>query len=186
MTRRFTGDVPIDDLLELCDTARFAPSAGFAQGAHFLLLHGPALTHFWRTSGTGDWFAQVNPGVLEASACVLVCGDRSSYLARYSEPDKSGHGLESAAGWPTPFWLTDAAMAAQNLLLLIEERRWGALFFGLFGPAHGSLTEFGVPDEVECVGAIAVGLRSTEDRPSGSATSRPRRARTEQVHLGRW
>lgn len=186
MTRRFDGAVPIDDLLALCDTARFAPSAGFAQGSHFLVLHGSELARFWRASGAGDWFAKVNPGILEASACVLVCGDRSSYLSRYSEPDKSGHGLESVEGWPTPFWLTDAAMAAQNLLLLIEEKRWGALFFGLFGPAHESLPSFGVPDGVECVGAIAVGLRSALDRPSGSAASRRRRPSTEQVHLGRW
>ena len=186
MTRRFSGAIPVEELLSLCDTARFAPSAGFAQGTHFLVLEGADLGHFWRESGSGEWFAKVNPGVLDASACVFVCGDRSSYLSRYSEPDKSGHGLESAEGWPTPFWLTDAAMAAQNLLLLIEEKRWGALFFGLFGPAHRCLAEFGVPNGVECVGAIAVGQRSVEDRPSGSATSRRRRESTEQVHLGRW
>ena len=186
MTRRFTGVVPIEELMALCDTARFAPSAGFAQGTHFLVLQGTTLADFWRRSGAGEWFTQVNPGVLDASACVLVLGDRRSYLERYSESDKAGHGLENAEGWPTPFWLTDAAMAAQNLLLLIEERRWGALFFGLFGPAHGSLADFGVPEDVECVGAVAVGWRSPDDRPSGSATNRDRRSTAEQVHLDRW
>jgi nitroreductase len=186
MTRNFSGAVPIDELTHLCDAARHAPSAGFSQGTHFLILSDTRLAEFWSASGSGEWFEKVNPGVLRASACVVVLGDRRSYLDRYSAPDKAGHGLEDAEGWPTPFWLTDAAMAAQNLLLLIEERRWGALFFGLFGRAKDTLATFGVPPEVDCVGAIAVGHRSSDDRPSGSSGLIQRRRLDEQVHLGRW
>jgi nitroreductase len=186
MTRNFAGDVPLDELVHLCDTARHAPSAGFSQGTHFLVLSDSRLAEFWSVSGSGEWFAKVNPGVLTASACVLVLADRRSYLDRYSSPDKAGHGLEVADGWPIPYWLTDAAMAAQNLLLLIEERRWGALFFGLFDRASRALPHFGVPTEVECVGAIAVGRRSPDDLASGSSRRIARRGLEEQIHLGHW
>ena len=36
------------------------------------------------------------------------------------------------------------------------------------------------------VGAVALGLRSAGDVPSGSATTRPRRARIDVVHQQRW
>jgi len=186
MTRTFSGSVSLHEIVAICDTARFAPSAGFSQGTHFLILMDDDLREFWRVSGAGEWFATTNPGVLSASAVVLVLGDRRSYLERYSETDKVGHGLETAQGWSVPFWLTDAAMAAQNVLLLVEERRWGALFFGLFHDPRATLRHLGVPDEVECVGAIAIGPRSAEDQPSGSPQHRARKASAQQIHHRTW
>ena len=186
MTRTFTGSIRLDEIISICDTARFAPSAGFSQGTHFLILMDDDLRDFWRISGAGEWFASTNAGVLSASAVVLVLADRRSYLERYSENDKAGHGLESAQGWSVPFWLTDAAMAAQNLLLLVEERRWGALFFGLFHDPRATLRHLGVPDEVECVGAVALGPRSAEDQPSGSPRHRARKDSAQQIHTRSW
>ena len=186
MTRRFAGAVPIDWIVAQCDLARRAPSAGFAQGTHFLILTGEELARFWKTSGAGEWFERRQPGVLDASAVVLVLADRSAYETRYAEADKAGHGLEQASGWTVPYWLTDAAMAAQNLLLLVEEARRGALFFGLFVEPRRILASLDVPDHVDCVGAVAIGERHADDQPTGTGSRRSRRPVTEVTHLGSW
>lgn len=187
MTRRF-APTPLDvaEVVGLLDTARRAPSAGFSQGTHFLLLTGDNLAEFWRVSGCGRWFADRQPGVLEAPAVVLPLADPQAYLERYATDDKAGHGLEQADGWPVPFWLTDTAMAAQNLLLLAEEHRLGALYFGIFRNERRTLDTFGVPSHMQAVGAIALGRRADDDSPSGSASRRGRRAVHDVVHLERW
>ena len=190
MTRRFV-ERPLDDeargqLLLLLDLARRAPSAGYSQGVHFLLLTDDDLVGFWRGSGAGDWFARTQPGVLAASALVIPLADETAYTQRYAEGDKAGHGLEEAANWPVPFWLTDAAMATQNLLLLLEEAGWGALYFGLFAGSAGALVDLGVPPHVQPLGAVAIGERAPDDVPSGSAVTRTRRPVDEVVHLDRW
>lgn len=184
MTRTF-DPTPLDDGLvaELLDTARRAPSAGYSQGVHFLALSGDAVPHFWTTTGGADWF---DAGITAAPVLVLPLADPDAYTSRYSEGDKAGHGLERAANWEVPFWLTDAAMAAQNLLLLAEERGLGALYFGIFRNARQALDAFGVPPHVLQVGAVALGNRAIADRPSGSAVSRPRRPRLEVVHHQHW
>lgn len=186
MTRSFAGGPTTEELLEVCDIARRAPSAGFSQGSHFLVLDGADKDRFFAVSGAGEWFAVRAPRVVDCSQIVLVLADPEAYTTRYAEPDKVGHGLEQRESWSCPYWLTDSAMAAQNLLLLIEERRWGALLFGLFGPPRDTLSQFGVPSTIQCVGAVAVGNRSPDDQPTGSATRRPRRPAADVIHRGTW
>lgn len=187
MTRRFSAEpLAVSDVVELLDLARRAPSAGFSQGVHFLVLEGDSLDRFWDVTGAREWFAEVQPGVLAAPVVVLPLADSAAYTARYAEDDKAGHGLEDADNWDVPFWLTDTAMAVQNLLLLAEERGLGALYFGIFRNADVLLAELGVPAGVRQVGAVALGHRAADDAPSGSATTRPRRAKEDVIHLGRW
>lgn len=190
MTRRFAPGV-LDpaahaELVSLLDLARRAPSAGYSQGVHFLLLSGDDLAAFWTDSGAGDWFARTQPGVLSALALVIPLADEQAYTSRYAEDDKAGHGLEDAANWPVPFWLTDAAMATQNLLLLAEESGWGALYFGLFAESAAAVGRLGVPPRVVPLGAVALGRRAADDVVSGSAATRSRRPVDEVVHLQRW
>lgn len=184
MTRSF-DPTPLDQGLvaDLLDLARRAPSAGYSQGVHFLALTGDAVPAFWRITGGADWF---DAGITAAPVLVLPLADPGTYTSRYSEGDKAGHGLEVAANWEVPFWITDAAMAAQNLLLLAEERGLGALYFGIFRNARLALDEFGVPPHVLQVGAVALGYRAAADVPSGSATTRARRPRRDVVHHQRW
>lgn len=184
MTRRFEP-TPLDEgvVADLLDLARRAPSAGYSQGVHFLALSGDAVRTFWQVTGGDEWFAD---GVTAAPVIVIPLADPDAYTGRYAEGDKAGHGLEIAANWEVPFWLTDAAMAAQNLLLLAEDRGLGALYFGIFRKARAVLDHFGVPPNVLQVGAVALGHRAPSDAPSGSATTRPRRARPEVVHLQHW
>jgi nitroreductase len=187
MTRRFTGE-PLDlvEVLAVCDLARRAPSAGFSQGSHLVVLSGDSLARFWRTTGSGEWFARVQPGVLQAPVVVLGVADPDAYVQRYGEADKAGHGLEQHQGWSVPFWLTDTAMVLQNLLLLAEDKRWGALLFGVFRNAESALAELSAPPQCQVVAAVALGHRADDDRPTGSATRRRRRQADDVVHLGQW
>ena len=187
MTRTFQS-TPLDPEFvdSLLDLARRAPSAGYSQGVHFLALSGESLALFWEVTGGGEWFADLHSGVLAAPVVVLPLADPDAYTSRYAESDKEGHGLEIAANWEVPFWLTDAAMATQNLLLLAEERGLGALYFGIFRNARLALDALGVPANVMQVGAVAMGWRAPTDVPTGSATTRPRKAAAQVVHHHRW
>lgn len=186
MTRSFAGGPAPEEILEVCGEALRAPSAGFSQGTHLLVLMGDDLEDFWSSSGAQQWFTGRSPGVLMASTVLLVFGDRQSYLDRYGLPDKVDLGLTDPKAWAVPYWLTDAAMVAQNILLLAEERRWGALLFGLTADQGDYLAGRGVPDSALCIGAIALGYRSAEDRVSGSPTRRKRNPASDHVHRGLW
>jgi nitroreductase len=187
MTRNFDPrPIPEAELTELLDLARRAPSAGFSQGVHFLLLTGEALTRFWVTSGGAEWYAAGPHRMLDAPALVVPIADPTAYTRRYAEADKIEHGLDQADQWVVPFWITDAAMAVQNLLLLAEERGLGALYFGFGGTVEAALAEVGVPAHVLQVGGVLLGYRAADDVPSGSAVTRPRRALDEVVHRNGW
>lgn len=184
MTRRFDS-TPLDlaQVDELVDLARRAPSAGYSQGVHFLVLSGQSAESFWSITGSDDWF---DDETRAAPVLILPLADPVAYTSRYSEGDKAGHGLEEASNWEVPFWLTDAAMATQNLLLLAEDRGLGALYFGIFRNARVLLDELGVPPHVLQVGVVALGHRASDDQQSGSARTRPRRPVVDVIHHQRW
>lgn len=186
MTRRFDGGPEIEDLIGVIESSLRAPSAGFSQGVHVVVLSGDDAATFWSRSGAGAWFEQRSPGVVGAPHVILVFGDRKEYVDRYSLDDKRDLGFDLAERWQTPYWLVDAGMVVQNLLLLVEERRWGALFFGVFGNQDAYFGELGVPSTAHCIGAIAVGYRSDLDAPTGSPTTRERREPSQLIHVGRW
>lgn len=186
MTRNFAGGPSAEEIGVLCSEALRAPSAGFSQGVHLVVLRDADLADYWSGSGAGRWFAERSAGVLQATTVVLVCGDQQAYLDRYAEPDKAGLGLEVAEHWAVPYWLTDAAMVAENLLLLIEEKRWGALLFGMFADGETYLRRLGVPPTVHCIGAVAIGYRDPLDRVSGSPSRRRRNPADNYLHQGRW
>ena len=191
MTRNFTsGPLERSLLEELCLLARKAPSAGFSQGAEFIILdRSETVEAFWDTALPAprrEHFAW--PGLLKAPAVVLPAADSRRYLARYSEDDKV-RGATPALGastgaWPMPYWLIDCAFAVQNLLLAAAERGLGALFFGLFTGESEVRAALGVPEGVELLGAVALG-RPAADRPSRS-TERGWRAPAEVLHWGAW
>jgi nitroreductase len=187
MTRRFDARPLPDGLLDdLLDLARRAPTAGYSQGVHFLVISGVHLDALWTRTVEDRWEQRIAEGIGRCAAVVVPLADAEAYTARYAEPDKVAHGLADAAAWPVPFWLTDAAMATQNLLLLLEERHIGALLFGLHGDAGAFLHELGVPPRMQPVGAVAVGYRAADDVPSGSPTTRPRRPLAEVVRHNQW
>ena len=157
MVRRFDRrPLPAEVLDRILHSATRAPSAGFSQGLDLLVLEGGDAVR-------GFWRATADPrfatpySSAEPPAIVLVLSDRQAYLDRYAAPDKAGLGMDSEAGWPVPSWDMDAL-----------------------------LRDLGVPEGRRLVGAVALGYPAADDRPGGSARTRPRRPLDQVVHRGRW
>jgi nitroreductase len=186
MVRRFDPrPLPEETLERILHSATRAPSAGFSQGLDLLVLEGPeAVRGFWRATTDprfGKPYSTAEPPVI-----VLVLADRQAYLDRYAAPDKAGLGMDVEAGWPVPYWDMDAAMAVMLMLLTAVDEGVGAWWFGVFSGAEALLRDLGVPAGRRLVGAVALGYPAADDRPGGSATTRPRRPLDEVVHRGRW
>ncbi|MGH9023188.1 MAG: nitroreductase family protein [Acidimicrobiia bacterium] len=186
MVRAFE-ERPVDPstLERILDLARRAPSAGFTQGARFLVLCGSAETaRFWDATlprSARDEFPW--PGLLRAPVIVLPLASKQAYLDRYAEPDK-GWTDRAEARWPVPYWHVDAAFSAMTALLAIVDSGLGALFFGIFQGLDQLREAFGIPAELEPIGALAVG-HPAPDRTSQSLL-RGRLPYDEMVRFGRW
>jgi nitroreductase len=186
MVRRFDPrPLPAETLERILRSATRAPSAGFSQGLDLVVLEGPeAVRGFWRATTDprfGKPYSTAEPPVI-----VLVLADRQAYLDRYAAPDKAGLGMDVEEGWPVPYWDMDAAMAVMLMLLTAVDEGVGAWWFGVFHGAEPLLRDLGVPAGRRLVGAVALGHPAADDRPGGSATTRPRRPLDEVVHRGRW
>jgi nitroreductase len=186
MVRRFDpGPLPAEVVDRILDSATRAPSAGFSQGLDLLVLEGPeAVRGFWQATADPRFdkpYSSATPPLL-----VLFLSDRQAYLDRYGEPDKAGLGMDTEAGWPVPYWDMDAAMAAMLMLLTSVDEGVGAWWFGVFHGAEELLAGLGVPPGRRLAGVVALGRPAADDRPSGSARTRPRRPPDQVVHRGRW
>jgi len=157
-------DRPLDAAMveRILDTSRRAPSAGFSQGVEFLLFEGPdQVARFWTAvSQEPGW---PDEGLRAAPVIVVPLGSKMAYLDRYAEEDK-GWADRDEARWPAPYWLIDAAFASMIMLLGTVDEGLGALFFGLYPPTLSAFkAEFGVPQEWEPIGAIAIGHGAQTD-----------------------
>ena len=186
MVRRFDRrPLPAEVLDRILRSATRAPSAGFSQGLDLLVIEGgDAVRGFWTATADprfGKPYSTAEPPVI-----VLVLSDKQAYLDRYGAPDKAGLGMDSEEGWPVPYWDMDAAMAVMLMLLTAVDEGVGAWWFGVFHGAEALLRDLGVPPGRRLVGAVALGWPAGDDRPSGSARTRPRRPFDQVVHWGRW
>jgi nitroreductase len=160
-----------------------APSAGFTQGYAFLVLEGAAeRARFWRVLADGGHrvAAQERPAPL----VIVALASKAAYLERYAEPDK-GWTERDETRWPAPYWYVDTGFAVLLMLLTAVDEGLGALFFGIPVDATAAFrAAFGVPEDHDPVGAIAVG----HPAPGGSTGSawRGRRPLEQVVHRGRW
>ena len=186
MTRAPYADTPVPRELveELLLDARKAPSAGFAQGARFLVLEGDQTDRFFELTmpaGTDVSVLQPTPVI------VLPLEDQQAYLDRYREPDKAAAGLTEAAAWPVPYWTVDTAFASMVVLLGATARGLGGWFFGIFNNERQLLDELGVPAGIRPIGAIALGYpRQSGPAPSRGSASRPRRPVGDVVRFRNW
>ncbi len=186
MVRTFL-DRPVDGEVvdRILARGQRAPSAGYSQGFEFLVLEGPEQTsRFWEAvSRQEDW---PGDGLRAAPVLIVPLAGKQTYLDRYAEEDK-GWTDRDEDRWPVPYWLVDAAFAAMLILLSAVDEGLGALFFGLERPMYPGFREaFGVPDEWEPIGVMALGHPAPVDPVKSSAHTRPRKPLAEIVHRGRW
>lgn len=180
MVRRFHADrpVPKESVDRILHNATRGPSAGFSQGQAFLVLEGEDLAKFWALRPNGN-------GVSTAPLLIVPFAAKHVYLDRYAQADKGWEDRDEAR-WPVPFWYIDTGMATLLILQTVVDEGLGALYFGIMPDDVAPFRElYGVPDDVEPIGAIAIGY-SDEAEQSGSPRSRKRFPIDEVVHYGRW
>lgn len=177
--------VEAEVLDRVLDAARRAPSAGNAQGWHLVVLEGDDTARFWDVTlpaerrGAFRW-----QQLLDAPVIVLPLADREAYLRRYTEPDKLATGLGEAEAWPVPYWTVDTSFAAMLLQLAAIDEGLGVLFFGVFTKQAELLASLGVPEELELIGAIALGYPRSDE--PGRSADRAKRPFDDVVHRGGW
>jgi len=179
MVRTFTGEpVPAETLERILANAVRGPSAGFSQGQAFLVLTGAELEKFWAVAGDA-----VSESARTAPLVIVPLSCKNVYLDRYAEPDK-GWTDRDEARWPVPFWHIDTGMAALLMLLTVTDENLGAVYFGIVPEAVQAFRDaFGVPDDHEPIGAIAIGY-DAEPKPRDLRSRR--RPMDKLVHYGHW
>ncbi len=188
MVRHFKPNpVPRDVLLRILEVARHAPSAGFSQGFDFVVLDEPRqLETFWNVTEHPQFPYEAEEIAGRPPCIVLPISNRAAYLERYSRPDKSRFGLQTAEAWPVPYWDVDTGMAVMLVLLAACEEGVGALFFGMSWGAEQLMGELGVPEGCRPIGAISLGYPMDGAPRVGSAFSLRRRPLESMVHFGNW
>ncbi|HZR52040.1 MAG TPA: nitroreductase family protein [Streptosporangiaceae bacterium] len=180
MVRDFSEDpVPQTSVDRILANAVRGPSAGFSQGQAFLVLTGADLKLFWEVVTTDSTFSSV----AVAPLVVVPMSSKRMYLDRYAQPDK-GWTDRDEARWPVPFWHIDTGMAALLILQTAVDEGLGAVYFGIVPERVGPFREaFGVPDDHEPIGAIAIG--HSAEAAVRDLKSR-RRPLADVVHYGHW
>lgn len=189
MVRHFVGE-PISSAVRdrIIDAGLRAPSAGYSQGYRLLIAESREdLDTFWaihNPSPPGGWSTEILSGVHRSPLVISVLASKNAYLDRYAEPDK-GFTDRDETRWSVPYWYVDAGCVALLLLLAAVDEGLGALLFG-FEPEDVPRFRkaFGVPDDYDLVGSVAVG-RADPTAPMRDLTAR-RLPRTELVRYGHW
>ena len=170
--------VPEEVLDRILRNGTRAPSAGFSQGQAWLVLRGEELEQFWAFGADA-----VGETVLTAPLVLVPFSCKRVYLDRYARPDK-GWTDRDEARWPVPFWHIDTGMAAMLQLLTVVDEGLGALYFGIVPEqVQPFRTAFGVPDDYEPIGAIAIGYDAEPEKRDLRSKRRPI---DQLVHYGRW
>lgn len=181
----------VDHLLDL---ARRAPSAGFTQGGHFLVLETDAdRSAFWAaTADQADAPDGWLTGMRGAPVLIVVLSDRAAYERRYRRPDKQARSAHPGAPdptleqrWPVAYWDIDAGMAALLILLGAVDAALAACWFGV--PTHrvdALRRRFGVPAELVPVGVVSLGYPAPDVNPRDAARDAdPRSARAPDAQV---
>jgi nitroreductase len=154
MVREFTTE-PVSQASQdriLANAVR-GPSAGFSQGQAFLVITGEDdLKRFWDVAG-----GAAMPSATAAPLVIVPLSCKRVYLDRYAEPDK-GWTDRDEARWPVPFWHIDTGMAGLLILQTAVDEGLGGFYFGIVPEQVQPFRDaFGVPEDHEPIGAIAIG-----------------------------
>lgn len=185
MVRNYT-DEPVEPgaIDRIVSVARRAPSAGFSQGQHLVVVTDPELRRAIAALAGEDEYVErgFHPWLSQAPVHVVVCAGQGDYHARYREPDKlQSDGSE--IDWPVPYWLVDAGCTLMLLLLATVDEGLAAGFFGVHR-LEGLRELLGIPPDVTPIGVVTIGHRAP-DRRSGSLL-RGWRPLEEVVHREAW
>jgi nitroreductase len=191
MVRHYTGDpVPREVVERIVATVRRAPSAGYSQGQRLLVVtEDEGRADVIRVFAEAGWTTpdDLEPWLESAPVHVFVCTREDDYHERYRMPDKLDDGEEIE--WPVPYWFVDSGAALMMLLLAAIDEGLAA---GVSGVPRDVASElrgaFGVPEDVEIVALVTMGVPAPD--PGWSATAsrrtRPRRAESDSVRWERW
>jgi nitroreductase len=164
MVRNYDPDrpVPPDITRKLLEYAIHAPSAGFSQGWHFLILTAADdRAAFWGATAVAEmdsWLA----GMQHAPVLIVAFSDKEIYLDRYAEDDK-GWTDRSEEHWPVPYWDIDTGMAALLIMLGAVDEGLVSCFFGVPPERVAALrAAFDVPDRLRPVGVVSLGYRAPD------------------------
>lgn len=184
MVRRYRPE-PVDpDALErIIAAARRAPSAGFSQGQHLVVVTEAATrAAVAELCREGEHTARgFDRWLSVAPVHVVPCTRRADYEARYADSDKQRS--VGPDGWQVPFWWVDAGATLMLLLLAAVDEGLAGGFIAVPDPRTlCRLLE--LPADVAPVGVVTIG-HPAPDRRSGSL-ARGRRPADEVVHRERW
>ncbi|HUH06703.1 MAG TPA: nitroreductase family protein [Egibacteraceae bacterium] len=184
MIRRYRPDpVSVETIQRVLDAARRAPSAGYSQGQHFVVVtDARARARIAGACGESEHVsAGRNAWLSVAPVHIIPCVRAEDYRARYAEQDKTRSA--SPDEWDVPFWWVDAGCALMLLLLAAVDEGLGAGF--LTADSRALRQVLGIPAEVEPLGVVTLGRPEGDGGPKGSA-SRGRRPAAQTVHVGTW
>jgi nitroreductase len=186
MVRNYDASRPVDRSLidSLLELAIRAPSAGFSQGWHFLVLEtAEDRDRFWSATTADEEPDTWLSGLMSAPVLIIAMSDKETYLTRYAEQDK-GWTDRSERRWPVPYWDIDTGMASLLILLGIVDQGLAGCFFGIPGEQHTAVREsFDIPPRFGLVGVVSVGY-GLPDRRSPSLR-RGRRTVQQVTSYGR-
>ncbi len=185
MVRHYRTDPVAADVLErVLEAARRAPSAGYAQGQHLVVVTRASTRRaIARLAGEPEHLARgLQPWLSRAPVHLVLCCREEDYHARYREADKLGSdGRE--IDWPVPYWYLDAGCTLMLVLLAAVDEGLAAGFLG--GHRLAGLSGLlGIPPEVEVLGLVTLG-HPGRVRPSRSA-ARGLRPAEQVLHLEGW
>jgi nitroreductase len=153
-------------------------------------------------------------GLRRAPVVLLAYASAQAYVDRYGEPDKAPDKAPvkepdkepdrepdkapdterdkedarlgaTAAAWPVPYWIGDAAFGVMTVLLAAVDAGLGACIVGNFRGEDALARALGVPHDWRLFCAVPLGHPDGNDHPS-SSLSRPRPGPEARIHHGTW
>ena len=168
--RSFTGGKLSEEQLNtLLKAAMAAPTAMNAQPWSFLVITDDEAKSAIPGAERGD-------AIKTAGAVIIVCGETT--LSRIPRDNPDGE----PEVFPNGFWYQDCSAAAENLLLAAEAIDLGAVWLSCYpneGKCAAVKAAFGLPENVEPLCIIPVGVPAGEDQPKD-------KWKPEKVHNNRW
>jgi nitroreductase len=191
MVRSFSAE-PLgrDEVDLILQAALRSPTAGNTQGTAWVALEGPDQTALYFDATTDEaWrtrHKEWSDGLARAPVVLLAYSSPDAYVDRYAEEDKATGGLgETAAAWPVPYWIGDAAFGVMTVLLAAVDAGLGACVLGAFRGEAELAARLDVPPGWRLFCAVLLGHPDGGDHRSASLDRNSPKP-SERIHRGRW